>query len=210
MQRGRPQHSLHPRKWARPGVLLPQDGKGCQAGPLPPTSLFPPLLSILFGFLGTGWGSTDFGRLGCVQSLTVPQPPDSCPFPQGREGQRAGPGTPAHTGLTASLSHSLLGCPAWMCRLHGDSIPGSPGSHFQAEGGVWGGRWVVLTQCSPAVNHKPLPPGHPQGSLTGKAAQAPSSSICPEMMSPPGSHRCQSHMLIPSVSSQDTRAESCP
>lgn len=39
------------------------------------------------------------------------------------------------------------------------AILGSPASNLQAEGHVWAGRWVVLTQCSPAVNHKPLPPG---------------------------------------------------
>ena len=35
----------------------------------------------------------------------------------------------------------------------------SPGSDAQAEGHVWAGRWVVLTQHSPAINHKPRPPG---------------------------------------------------
>lgn len=37
------------------------------------------------------------------------------------------PGGPAQPGLTSSSSLPLR-VPAWMCRLHGDRIPGSPGS----------------------------------------------------------------------------------
>lgn len=98
-------------------------------------------------------------------------------------GQWSGPGSPhAHTGLTPSFSRSLSGYPAWMCRLHGDSILGSPGSDLQAEGGVWAGRWVVLTQCSPAINHKPLPPGrHGLQSCLGPPARGSPSADPPAL-----------------------------
>lgn len=52
------------------------------------------------------------------------------------------------------------------------------------------GRWVVLTQCSPAVNHKPLPPGRSQGSALGKLLRPPGRQltlgppICPGTASP--------------------------
>lgn len=103
-----------------------------------------------------------------------------------------------------------------MCRLHGDSILGSPGSDLQAKGGVWAGRWAVLTQCSPAVNHKPLPPGRHGAPAQAKLPRPPgspltlSSSICPETASHPGSHRCQVHCLIPSVSSQGAPCRKLP
>lgn len=103
-----------------------------------------------------------------------------------------------------------------MCRLHGDRILGSPGSDLQAEGGVWAGRWVVLTQCSPAINHKPLPPGRHGAPARGELPRPPSSwltlssSTRPETARHPGSHRCQVHCLIPSVSSQGAPSRALP
>lgn len=92
-----------PRKWARLGVLLPRDGKGCQAGSLPLTSLFPPLLSISGWFPGNQLG---FQRLWktrvCPESHCALAPgahnatPTPAPSSKDETGQRSGPGTP-HT-----------------------------------------------------------------------------------------------------------------